>query len=320
MQHYSSHHFQEYTRHGIRDAYAQLVGMDVDPAPDSAFHFTFKTRRLPNLSVALIGGSAGRTVRTTSHIRDGQDHLVLCISPDALVGIGERSEQEQLCMPGDGHVWMADRPVVCRVPQHYSAAILAMPVAGLAAFDLDLEALAARRVIRRAEVPVLSLLAGYVRGLMDDPVQRSEELPAIAGSHLRDLVLMALGAAGDVESIAQRRGVRGARLAAVKKDIRDRLARREEVSLEVIAAAHKVTPRYVRSLFQSADESFTDYVLGQRLARAYRELTDPRTSGRLINVIAYDAGFNNISYFIRAFRRRFGMTPSEARAGGLARI
>lgn len=318
MQHFSSHQFQEYSRNGIRDTYAQLVGMDVDPAPDSAFHFTFKTRRLPNLSVALIAGSASRTVRTTSHIRDGQDHLVLCISPDALVGIGERSEQEQLCMPGDGHVWMADRPVVCHVPQHYSAAILTMPVAGLAAFDLDLEALAPRRVIRRAEVPVLSLLAGYVRGLMDDPVQWSEDFPRMADSHLRDLALMALGAAGDVRAIAQRRGVRGARLAAVKKDIRDRLARREAVSLEVVAATHRVTPRYIRSLFQSADESFTDYVLGQRLARAYRELTDPRASGRLINVIAYDAGFNNISYFIRAFRRRFGMTPSEARAALLA--
>jgi AraC-like DNA-binding protein len=34
---------------------------------------------------------------------------------------------------------------------------------------------------------------------------------------------------------------------------------------------------------------------------------------RRISDIAFDCGFNDLSYFNRCFRRRFGLTPSAAR-------
>jgi AraC-like DNA-binding protein len=34
---------------------------------------------------------------------------------------------------------------------------------------------------------------------------------------------------------------------------------------------------------------------------------------RRISDIAFDSGFNDLSYFNRCFRRRFGLTPSAAR-------
>jgi AraC-like DNA-binding protein len=54
-------------------------------------------------------------------------------------------------------------------------------------------------------------------------------------------------------------------------------------------------------------------VLGQRLAQAYRMLSDPRYVDRKISGIAFEAGFGDLSYFNNAFRRRFGMTPSDVR-------
>ena len=54
-------------------------------------------------------------------------------------------------------------------------------------------------------------------------------------------------------------------------------------------------------------------VLEQRLVRAARLLRDPRHLARKVSDIAYLAGFNDMSYFHRAFRRRFGMTPSDMR-------
>ena len=38
-----------------------------------------------------------------------------------------------------------------------------------------------------------------------------------------------------------------------------------------------------------------------------------RVSERRISDIAFDCGFNDLSYFNRAFRKRFGATPSELR-------
>jgi AraC-like DNA-binding protein len=55
-------------------------------------------------------------------------------------------------------------------------------------------------------------------------------------------------------------------------------------------------------------------VLEQRLYRAHRTIADPRRADRMISAIAFAAGFGDLSYFNRTFRRRFGMTPSDVRA------
>lgn len=52
-------------------------------------------------------------------------------------------------------------------------------------------------------------------------------------------------------------------------------------------------------------------MMTQRLARAHRMLGDPRHARRSITAIAYEAGFNDLSYFNRAFRRRYDATPSD---------
>jgi AraC-like DNA-binding protein len=44
-------------------------------------------------------------------------------------------------------------------------------------------------------------------------------------------------------------------------------------------------------------------------------LTDPRRAGEKVSAIAFAAGFHDLSHFNRAFRRRFGVTPSDVRTG-----
>jgi AraC-like DNA-binding protein len=66
-------------------------------------------------------------------------------------------------------------------------------------------------------------------------------------------------------------------------------------------------------LFEAERESLSEFVLAQRLVHAHRMLADPRFAGRAIGAIAFEAGFGDLSHFNRTFRRRFGMTPSEAR-------
>jgi AraC-like DNA-binding protein len=54
-------------------------------------------------------------------------------------------------------------------------------------------------------------------------------------------------------------------------------------------------------------------VLEQRLLRAERLLRNPAMRTRKIIEIAQLAGFHDVSYFHRAFRRRFGQTPDDVR-------
>jgi AraC-like DNA-binding protein len=47
--------------------------------------------------------------------------------------------------------------------------------------------------------------------------------------------------------------------------------------------------------------------------RTGRGIADPLQDSRAIGTIAYEAGFGDLSYFNRAFRRRYGATPSNIR-------
>jgi len=44
-------------------------------------------------------------------------------------------------------------------------------------------------------------------------------------------------------------------------------------------------------------------------------LTDPDARGHSISAIALKCGLNDISYFNRVFRKRYGCTPSDLRYG-----
>jgi AraC-like DNA-binding protein len=122
-----------------------------------------------------------------------------------------------------------------------------------------------------------------------------------------------MGATPDAAEIAKGRGLRMARLRAIKADIAEKLTD-PDLSVETVALRQRVSPRYVQMLFEQEGTTFSQYVIGQRLARAYRMLSDPRFVDRSITSVAFDAGFGDMSYFNRAFRRCYGGTPSDIRA------
>jgi AraC-like DNA-binding protein len=67
-------------------------------------------------------------------------------------------------------------------------------------------------------------------------------------------------------------------------------------------------------LFESEGTSFTGFIREERLQRALAKLLSPLSDHLRISQIAYAVGFNDLSYFNRAFRHRFGRSPGEARA------
>ena len=94
------------------------------------------------------------------------------------------------------------------------------------------------------------------------------------------------------------------------------VAENEQLSHAVFDRVRRDQPQGIDySLFKEADgQSFSAFVLEQRLARARGMLKDARFCGRAISAIAFDSGFGDLSYFNRAFRRRYGATPSDVRA------
>lgn len=80
-----------------------------------------------------------------------------------------------------------------------------------------------------------------------------------------------------------------------------------------VARALGVTPRYVHLLLADTGRSFTHHLLQRRLETAAALLHDPQWRHRRIADIAVEAGFTDLSYFSRSFRRRYGVPPSALR-------
>ena len=98
----------------------------------------------------------------------------------------------------------------------------------------------------------------------------------------------------------------------IKADIEAHLTHRN-LSPGAVAKRQRVSDSYVRKLFAGEGTSFSEYVLARRLVRAHRILTDRRWAAVGIASIAYDAGFGDLSYFNRTFKRCYGAAPSEVR-------
>src|SRR5215471_17668951 len=163
-----------------------------------------------------------------------------------------------------------------------------------------------------AQTPALRLMTGYVRDALSEPVLSSAPLADAVAAHLMELIALSLDPASAAAPPASLSGVRAARLAAVKADIARHLTD-GTLSAAALAARHGISVRYLHKLFEDEELTYSQYVLSQRLARARRRLRHPGFATRTISSIASDAGFGDLSYFNRAFRRWYGITPSEAR-------
>lgn len=163
-----------------------------------------------------------------------------------------------------------------------------------------------------ANAGVKTLLQGYY----DLIVENADSLDALArntaAQHLTDLVVLSLGAGRDETELVKDRGLAAARLEAIKADVLARLDN-GDLSLAEVAQRNRTSPRYVQMLFERTGMTFSEFVLEQRLIRAARLLRDLLHRSRKVSDIAHLSGFNDVSYFHRAFRRRFGMTPSDMR-------
>ncbi len=159
---------------------------------------------------------------------------------------------------------------------------------------------------------MLSLLKCYVDAVFEDPALTVPDMRRLVVAHLCDLVAVTLGATRDAAAVAEGRGVRVARLRAIKTDIEAHLAR-GDLSPGAVAKRQRVSDGYIRKLFRGEGTSFSEYVLARRLVLAHRMLSDRRWAGVGIASIAYDTGFGDLSYFNRAFKRCYGVTPSDVR-------
>jgi len=156
------------------------------------------------------------------------------------------------------------------------------------------------------------LLFGYLSGAFKISLPADESASRLYESHIVDLIALAFGVAGDARELAERRGVRAVREAAIMREI-ETSAADATLDAEVVARRLGVTARYVHVLLEPSGRTFSEHLLDKRLEHAAKVLRSPRLWGLKIADIAFQAGFTDLSHFNRTFRRKYGATPTEMR-------
>lgn len=296
-----------------REVFGQtMVRLDIEPMKGASFFAEGELCALPGVAFASVTASPVRVSRTSRLIADDMADKVFLITADAPLHVVQCG-REQMLDAGDAIFLRGGEcsTVQCRAPARFTN--ISVPIDGLTSMGASRGSGSMTVISRKNEG--LDLLMGYVSLLQARQKIRSDELGGIAATHIRDLLVAIAGAELDGGSrVRERGGVRAARLRAIKADI-GRHFRGPGLSIDRMAVRHGISPRYVRKLFQEEQTTFSDFVLSLRLERSRRLLSSPRCAAYTIASIAYASGFNDLSYFNRMFRRRYGITPSDLRNG-----
>jgi AraC-like DNA-binding protein len=289
----------------------KVVLVDLEAETDLPLHADATLFAWPGLRAVWFNiVTPMRYRRTPMMVAEGDDSFAVLVKPRGLLAVSQRNRAVSLGA-GDAVALLHAEPARMIISQVEHIG-LKVPRAALVPLMGDVESAAMRLIPQNTEA--LRLLMIYLGALRKDPALMTPELRAVAVTHIHDLIAIAFGATRDGAAIANRRGMRAARLRAIKADILANLGNLE-LTVTAIALRQHVTPRYIHMLFETAGITFSAFVLGERLMRAHRMLSNPCCARLSVSAIAFAAGFGDLSYFNRTFRRRFGATPSELRHG-----
>lgn len=294
-----------------------LLATRFTPSSQAVPHVDLTRRTMPGLAVLTASYSGVRHEggpAKTGH--QGSDDLFLCMILNGKSLASRRaweitlSDGDAVLMTSEDAAWSFTSPASVNV------AGLRLPRSALAPLVPKLDDAVMRRIPRNAVG--LGLLRKYLEVVADDEALAEPLSQRVIVSHFYDLAALALGAKCDSAALAESRTVRSVRLAAIKADIVANL-HDGDLDATMVATRNRMTVRYLHKLFQNEGITYSEFVLSQRLARAYGILRSPLQSPRAISTIAFELGFNDLSYFNRAFRRRYHATPSDVRNGATTR-
>lgn len=215
---------------------------------------------------------------------------------------------ETVAETGDMVVVDARRPYELTFKRPLDGLVLFLPWARVGHHAQTLEKLAGRRMINAGPAAVLSC---FIRSAWDNLVEREdEEWPQSATDVIWDLLASVL----QDDRVADARGSRADELRSKARTLVDHLLFDPEFRSSVIAEELGVSARYLQQVFAETGTTPARYLLARRLDAAALRLRHADKPCRVTDV-ALECGFSDLSYFSRAFRRRFGVSARGYQLG-----
>jgi AraC-like DNA-binding protein len=293
----------------LREAFGRgICNMDIAPLTEAPY-VDMELRTLPDLNIMWGHNSPHRMTVNHAPNHSG-DMLIMSIFASPLWV--EHPKTEFSLNPGAAVIVSTDQAVTAESPEGCRHVTLGMPIRAFRRVVCNPENISIRSIAANGEA--LRLLDGYLQVLQNRQPSWTSVFERTVVRQIYDLVGLAVEAIQEIDDGGRSSSLGAARLAVIKELVRENI-RQRDLTISQIAVVQNITPRYIQMLFENEGTTFSAFVLRERLALAYRLLREASLKDRSISDIAFEAGFGDISYFNRAFRRTYGEPPSHVRRG-----
>ncbi|MBS0538769.1 MAG: helix-turn-helix transcriptional regulator [Proteobacteria bacterium] len=284
-----------------------------EPVIASGGIFQARLRRIVLEGAELIEHASEAVVarRAVGRTRfDGGDDIAVELMRD-----GERAELdhngEHRLQPGDLYIVDYARPVQIARSRHRASGIVLSRRRVVEILGEDLSGLAGRRI---AAVGLAAVLRQHMKATIDTAADMTPAERVLAVQGAAEMALAVLQADRVRIDDAQQFGTG---FYAAARQLIERQCGDANLAPERVAAALGCSRASLYRVFARQSQSVGAVIWTARLERARRLLGSAAGVGVPIAEVAIRCGFRETPTFSRMFRRRYGLTPSDARAENL---
>jgi len=288
---------------------AVLRRMVPTKAPVEDRPFRGRLRRIIGFDGELIEHASDAVIATRSARRcraDDCDEITIDLMMDCASAHLDHGA-EQRVRPGDLCVMDYSRPIEVVRSRHRAVGIILSRWRVRDVLGDDLSALAGRRLPARG---IGALLQSHMRLTLDEAPQLTpaERIAAVAAAIDMALAALVVERTGNADVAGHCDAFYHAARAMIDRDCAN-----PELTPDLVAVSLGCSRASLYRAFVRHGESVAAIIWATRLAQARRMLLSSTHLGLNVSEIAFRSGFVDQSTFNRMFKRRYGLTPREAR-------
>lgn len=296
----------------------QFQSCQVDRAGLAFSGEIFSSTELPMISLSRLKSGAFGVSRTVAHTRRSEsDDLMLVLHHTGQPGRVEHNGARSWLHPGGAVLIDTSRPYRFEFDGTVEQTVLKLPraAAGAAARNtgtpVEAGGSASLRILNGILLE-LEQLDSAVHGSESSPGEPAPSLGRHESGALVNAAVEMAGAAFALVAPAGAKAGHDALLRSAEEYVRVRLGD-PRLSPDLIAAHLGSSVRFVSGLFAERGTSPAAFIREARLEKAKYLLTAPQRRNTAIFDIAVQVGFQDATTFARAFKRRYGIVPSDFR-------
>lgn len=250
------------------------------------------------------------------HVERSKRQIAKCSEADFLIsfqleqhGMVRQNGREALLTPGTFALYDSTQPYSLTFEERFHQLVIQMPKNVLSRHLMNPEKYTAIPISGHSGLG--AVLSDFIFSLareMNDARAAPDEL----SENLVNMIAIAFSSSVMLSQVGDHRVVRESRKRRIRQYIDSNLCN-PSLSNKQIADALHVSVRYLHKLFDDETETEHAMILNKRLERARQLLNDSAYADQSIGRIAMSAGFTSAAHFSSAFKKRYGICPSDVR-------